>query len=198
MKKVVALLLILGLAGVASAGLEVVVGGGKATAQGDLTGDMYLIMAAGNGGVLSNFALGSKAPDLSTYVDTAEFFAGYGVPVPAGFVGQGWVMASSSNPYPLNGDFLKADFALGKVGEETVVRQEEGQGGYWEITDLYNLFGGAIALFTFDEASGQAALAFDGSFADRAFGAELSRVWVPEPMTLALLGLGALAIRRKK
>jgi hypothetical protein len=157
MKKLLVLLLVLGMASAASAALvvsqpdptslEVVV-------SGDLTQDLYLILSSD--GVLSGFTIGADAPDLSNYAGPTSDLAGMGL-FPVGYVGEYWVMASSQNPYPLTGTYLTA--MGGDVGD-------------------------SVNLSWFDEAGGAGDLG--------------TIILVPEPMTVALLGLGGLLMLRRR
>lgn len=156
MKKLLVLLLVLGITSAASAvtvsqpappDLSVVVGG-------ELAGDLYLILSSD--GALTGITLGADAPDLSGYAGPTSDLAGMGL-FPDGFVGEYWVMASSQNPYPLTGTFLTA------------------MGG--AVGDLVNLS-------WFDEAGGMGDLG--------------TIILVPEPMTIAFLGLGGLMMLRRR
>jgi hypothetical protein len=203
MKKVLALVMVLSMAGLVSAALQVDVAGGKADVNGTLTGDMYLVLVAGNGTAVSNFALGAKAPDLSGFAATsADFEAGFGLNF-GGYVGEGYVMAASTNPYPLTGSFLMADITgfdpIQSLVEILTTKEGVTAEGYWEVkTEWTHVFGGGnLALWTYDEVRAIGAKAFETSKVDTLSGQELSRVWVPEPMTLSLLGLGALVLRRR-
>jgi hypothetical protein len=202
MKKVLALVMVLSMAGFASAALQVDVAGGKADVNGTLVGDMYLILVAGNGTAVSNFALGAKAPDLSGFAATSsDFEAGFGLNF-GGLSGEGWVMASSQNPYPLTGSFLSADisgFDAIQTVKNILVTQEPDKGGYWLVTTEWTRVfgGGTLALWTYDEVKAIGAKAFETARVDDTTSQELSRVWVPEPLTLSLLGLGALVLRRR-
>jgi hypothetical protein len=156
MKKLLVLLLVLGMTSAASAmtvsqpdplSLEVVV-------SGDLTQDLYIILSSD--GVLSGFTLGADAPDLSGYAGPTSDLAGMGL-FPAGYVGEYWVLASSQNPYPLTGTYLTA--MGGAVGD-------------------------SVNLSWFDELGNAGDLG--------------TIVLVPEPMTIAFLGLGGLLMLRRR
>ena len=156
MKKLLVLLLVLGMTSAASAAivsqpdsdsLAVVV-------SGELAGDLYLILSSD--GALTGITLGADAPDLSGYSGPTSDLAGMGL-FPVGFVGEYWVMASSQNPYPLTGTYLTA--MGGAVGDQ-------------------------VNLSWFDEAGGAGDLG--------------TIILVPEPMTVALLGLGGLMMLRRR
>jgi len=127
MKKMIVFMMVLSMAGIAPAALQIEVSGGKAMVTGQLDQDMYLILAAGNGATLSNFALGSAAPLMSGFFASAADFASVGTPIPAGFDGQGWVLASAPGEHFKMGTLLTADCQLTKstqqiTWEDTTVR----------------------------------------------------------------------------
>lgn len=156
MKKLLVLLLVLGMASAASAALVEQPDSSSlaVVVSGDLGADLYLILSSD--GALSGITLGADAPDLSGYAGPTSDLAGMGL-FPAGYVGEYWVMASSQNPYPLTGTYLTA--MGGAVGD-------------------------SVNLSWFDEAGGMGDLG--------------TIVLVPEPMTLALLGLGGLMMLRRR
>lgn len=210
MKKVLALVMVLSMAGFASAALQIDVAGGKAVVNGQLDADQYLILTAGNGASLSNFALGASAPSMSgPFMSAAEFEAlGVGYAAPAGFAGEAYVMASAPGEAYKNGAQLMADLALAtsqEVGQ--FLRTEkvfEGAPlpGQWKVrtwSELIEVANGALSLSMFSEITGQTALLGDRSIQDRSVIGETyaDGEWVPEPMTLSLLGLGALVLRRR-
>jgi len=119
--------------------------------------DFYIVLSSN--GTLSNYALGTEAPDLSGYSGPTTDLTGTGFDPPAGFTGEYWVMATSDNiNYPLTGQFLTATGAA---------------------------FGDQVNIRAFDETVG-----YLGDFG--------TITLVPEPMTIALLGLGGLFLRRRK
>jgi len=204
MKKVLALVMVFSMVGLAGAALQVDVADNKATVSGTLPGDMYLILVAGEGTSLSNFALGANAPDMSGYAaSSADFEAGFGLDF-GGLVGEGYVMAGSpSVVYPVTGAFLAADVAgydpIQTLKEIIVTQEDVTPQGYWEVTTewTHTFGGGTISLFTYDEINAIGEKVFGLTKVDDMSSQEISRVWVPEPMTLSLLGLGALVLRRR-
>jgi hypothetical protein len=207
MKKVLALVMVLSMAGFASAALQIDVAGGKATVMGQLEADQYLILTAGNGASLSNFALGAAAPSMSSFFMSAADFEGLGVGyvAPAGFAGEAWVMASAPGEAYKNGAQLMADLALKtsqstRTWEEIVDCTQVPNGKltrtWTEVTDVIE---GALSLSVFSEITGQTARVAD-KMADSRTVSSLTFVdgpCVPEPLTLSLLGLGALVLRRR-
>lgn len=204
MKKVLALVMVLSMAGFASAALQIDVAGGKATVNGQLDADQYLILTAGNGAVLSNFALGGEGPSMSGFfMSAAEFEAlGVGFTAPAGFAGEAWVMASAPGEAYKSGAQLMADIVFGSQ-EETKTWTEEIQcdKGYFirTWTEVAAITNGFVSLSTFSEITGETAMAAEKDLTGRTV---ISSTFVdgeciPEPMTLSLLGLGALVLRRR-
>jgi hypothetical protein len=212
MKKVLALVMVLSMVGFASAALQIEAVGGKAIVTGQLTGDMYLILSAGNGASLSNFALGADAPlaAIGEMQGTAADFAAAGVPVPAGFEGQAWYLASFPGEAYKTGNMLSADLALTK---STVTGDATGQGewitegcdkGYhkWRTYfDVIEVSKGALSLgFYVDEQTmgliTDKLVEIRGGVVGTTFTDGACEL-IPEPLTLSLLGLGALVLRRR-
>ena len=206
MKKVLALVMVLSMVGFASAALQIDAAGGKAIVVGQLEKDMYLILSAGNGASLSGFALGKDAPlaSINEMQGTAGDFAAAGAPIPAGFEGQAWFLASFPGEAYKNGEMLTAGLALTtsqstrtwtEVIDCTQVPNGTLTRTWTEVTDFVK---GAVSLASYDLDGNVARLA-DKSF-DSQTVSSLTFVdgpCVPEPLTLSLLGLGALVLRRR-
>lgn len=210
MKKVLALVMVFSMVGFASAALQIEVADGKAVVTGRLDGDMYLILSAGDGGVLSNFGLGAQAP-LASIAEmqglASQFKELGGVPVPDGYEGEAWFLASFPGEAYLDGTQLVADLAMGVKGTEMgqYLREEivtEGcEPGMWKIRSFYEnieISGAGLSLAFFDVA-GQTGLITDKMVEFRSVNGEtfVDGPCVPEPLTLSLLGLGALVLRRR-
>jgi hypothetical protein len=210
MKKVLALVMVLSMVGFAGAALQIEVVGGKAVVVGQLEADMYLILSGGNGATLSNFALGADAPlaSITEMQGTADDFAAAGTPVPAGFKGEAWFFASFPGEAYKNGTMLQADLALSVQSVElgAFLRTENMgpsdlcQPGWWIERSYYEAIevtSGQLSLAFYNLAD-QTELITDKMVQSRAVNGEtfVDRC-VPEPMTLSLLGLGALVLRRR-
>jgi hypothetical protein len=204
MKKVLALVMVLSMAGFASAALQIDVSGGKATVMGQLDADQFLILSAGDGATLSNFALGAQAPTASYMAAAASDFVGL-APVPDGFAGEGWFLGAYSGEAYKNGAMLAADLALTKsqsirTWEETVACTQYPNGTltrtWTEVTDI--LMGGlSLVSLSANYDNGQVlqTLSIDNrTVSSLTF---VDGPCVPEPLTLSLLGLGALVLRRR-
>ena len=165
MKKLLVLMLVLGMTSAASATLCLVqvdktgadltmnIGGAGGALDGILTGDMYIVISSD--GVLSNYALTAAAPDLSGYFADLGDIGGLGAP--AGFDGKAYALASSTGAYPISDAVM---------------------------TVLGGAVGDTVALGWFDEGMNSGILD--------------TIVLVPEPMTVALLGLGSLFLLRRR
>lgn len=204
MKKVLALVMVLSMAGFASAALQLDVVDGKAVVSGQLDADIYAILTAGNGATLSGFAAGAAAPSLSGFFASSDEFAAIGVPIPAGFVGEGWTLASSPGEAYKAGELLTAGLKvsmsqLSRTWEETVF--EGCPQGWWKIrtyTEVTDIVQGAIALSIFSDVTGEMGIAAEKSLDVRNVNTTfVDGDCIPEPMTLSLLGLGALVLRRR-
>jgi hypothetical protein len=210
MKNTLALVMVLSMAGFAPAALQLEVSGGKAMVTGQLDQDMYLILAAGNGATLSNFALGPQVPlaSIGEPQGTAADFAAVGVPVPDGFTGEGWWLASFPGEAYKTCTMLTADLAL-TTTQETRMWEELVTGPcpygwpivriWTEITEIQKgaLFLGFLALNpkTGDiDQMGQ--LDFLSLDSRNVIGLTFIDGPCPEPATLAFLGLGMALIRR--
>ena len=204
MKNTLALVMVLSMAGLASAGLQIEVSGGKAMVTGQLDQDMYLILAAGNGATLSNFALGAGAPlaSIGERQGTAADFAAVGVPVPDGFTGEGWWLASFPGEAYKTGTQLQADLAV-TTTQETRTWEEMVAGCWWwpggwiirtwtEITEIQK---GSLSLdfLALNPKTGDIDQmgSLDDMSLDRRTVISLTFMdgMCPEPATLALLGL---------
>jgi hypothetical protein len=206
MKKVLALVMVFSMVGFASAALQIEVAGGKAMVTGQLDADQYLIFTAGNGASLSNFAIGAAAPSMSGPFMSAADFEGLGVGyvAPAGFVGEAWVMASAPGEAYKVGTQLDADLAVQtgtdvRTWEEIISCTEKPNGTlirtYTEVTEWMK---GALSVSVFSEITGQTALAGEKSLDVQTVTTTYQdSECIPEPMTLSLLGLGALVLRRR-
>jgi len=203
MKKVLALVMVLSMVGFASAALQIDVAGGKATVMGQLQADQYLVLTAGNGASLSNFAKGAQAPGLTGFAGSLADYEGLAL-FPAGFDGQVWVFASAPGEAYQNGALLAADLAVTKsqstrTWDEIVACTQYPNGTltrtWTEVTDFIK---GGLSLSFFDESGNNGTLA-QVSLDSQAV-SSLTFVdgpCVPEPLTLSLLGLGALVLRRR-
>lgn len=203
MKKVLALVMVLSMVGFASAALQIDAAGGKATVMGQLSSDQYLVLTAGDGASLSNFAKGPQAPGLTGFSGSLADFEGLAI-YPAGFQGEVWVFASAPGEGYQNGALLSADLAVTKsqatrTWEEIIDCTQVPNGKltrtWTEVTDFIK---GGLALSFFDE-SGNSGMLSQVSLDSQAV-SSLTFVdgpCVPEPLTLSLLGLGALVLRRR-
>jgi len=203
MKKVLALVMVLSMAGLASAALQIEVAEGKAMVTGQLEVDQFLILSAGEGASLSNFALGAAAPAASYFAAAAADFAGL-APVPAGFAGEGWFLGVFPGEAFKNGVQLAADLAT-ESGQDVRTWEEvvtEGCPEGWHkirtFTEVTNWVKGALSLtfLSADYAQGGdiQALSLNSQNVETTF---VDGECIPEPMTLSLLGLGALVLRRR-
>jgi hypothetical protein len=213
MKRRFALGLVFYLAAAAGAGLQLDIVGGKARVTGQLSSDadpVYLILSAGNGASLSNFGLGDAAPSASVTESqgTAADFRRAGGPIPAGFDGEGWLLASFPNEPYNTGVLLTADVTLTTVQVtrmwEEMLKElcpcvEHGWGirTWTEVTEITR---GAFSLVTYNGINGQWAVADEWSV-NNIITSTLTFedgycLVCPEPMTLSLLGLGFIMIRR--
>jgi hypothetical protein len=213
MKKTLVLVMVLSMAGFASAALQLEVSGGKALVTGQLDQDLYLILSAGDGATLSNFALGKDAPlaSISDWMQgSAEDFRSVGVPIPAGFDGEGWYLASFPGEAYKTGTQLQADLAVTttqetRTWEELVI----GPCPYgWPIirtwTEVTEIQKGALSLgfLALNPKTGDidqmGQLDFLSLDSRKVIGLTFVDGPCPEPATLALLGLGMIMIRRKR
>ena len=184
MKKVLALVMVLSMVGFASAALQIDAAGGKAIVVGQLEKDMYLILSAGNGASLSGFALGKDAPlaSINEMQGTAGDFAAAGHPRHSLAAGLALTTSQSTRTWTEVIDCTQ-------VPNGTLTRT------WTEVTDFVK---GAVSLASYDLDGNVARLA-DKSF-DSQTVSSLTFVdgpCVPEPLTLSLLGLGALVLRRR-
>jgi len=206
MKKVLALVMVLSMVGFASAALQLDVAGGKVTVMGKLDVDQFLILSAGNGATLSNFALGAAAPAASYMAASAADFAGL-APVPADFAGEGWFLGVFPGEAFKEGAQLMADVALtSSQGQGNWLRDEtvtEGcDPGKWKIRSIYELIETSIGSLSLtflssDYAQGGNIQALDVRNQVVIGETFVDGPCVPEPLTLSLLGLGALVLRRR-
>ena len=205
MKKVLALVMVFSMVGFASAALQLEVADGKAVVTGQLTEDLFVILSAGDGAVLSNFATGAAAPGASYMGAAAADFAGIGVEVPAGFEGEGWFLGAFPGEAYKAGAQLQADlagFSMSQVTKtEVEIITEDCDPGWWKErtwTKIYDVVVGGLSLSTLSAA-------YDNPVVIQTIAAGESLVsasfqdgpCVPEPLTLSLLGLGALVLRRR-
>jgi hypothetical protein len=167
MKKLLVLMLVLGMVSSAHAALGPV----SLNAKGDMSGvtldgtmtaldtEAFHILVVSDGTLspLNDTALGAAAPSLAGL--SADHTAWVGViPFTAGYTGASWIMANAPGEAFLTGEYLSLDCAY--VGQALV------------------------EAWYFDEGSGATGL--------------IGEVLLPEPMTIALLGLGSLFMLRRR
>jgi hypothetical protein len=167
MKKLLVLMLVLGMTSVASAAL----GDITLNAKGDLSGvtvdgtmaaldtEVFYILVVSEGTVspLDGMGLGAAAPSMAGYGADSDGWIGT-IPFTAGYTGGAWVMASAPGEVFKTGEYLNLGVAY--VGQA------------W------------VEAWYFDEGSGATGF--------------INSVLLPEPMTLALLGLGGLFMLRRR
>ncbi len=205
MKKVLALVMVFSMVGFASAALQIEVADGKAMVTGQLDADIFVILSAGDGAVLSNFALGGSAPAASYMAAGAADFAGLEVPVPAGFEGEGWFLGAFPGEAYKAGAQLVADlagFSMTQITRTEVETITEGcEPGWWKErtwTKIYDVVVGGLSLSTLSAAYDNPVLVQTIAAGEKLVSAEFQDgPCVPEPLTLSLLGLGALVLRRR-
>jgi len=164
MKKLLVLMLVLGMASMANAvpvwdltydGTNVYVG----VTTPDIIGVYMILHVTSADGVLSNFAKGAQAPSDS---QSAGINIG-DLGVAAGQQGEWWAMADTSSPF------------------------DDYHAGQWMIANWALQSGHTSALVTvqlFDEGTSELTV--------------MDTIIVPEPMTMALLGLGSLFLLRRR
>ncbi|NLH16351.1 MAG: PEP-CTERM sorting domain-containing protein [Phycisphaerae bacterium] len=207
MKNGFALLLVLCLATTAKAELQLydIDGQGKVAIRGDLKTDLWVTLSAGQGASVSNFVVGPEAPEASLYFtnasDLPEFLGG---PVPSGFEGECWLLATYPGEAYKPGTYLTADVTLTKL-QETVEWVEVVTDGcppgayrYRYHTDFVEIQTGTLSLITYDELQFQrTANVFVLDSRAVVFSTYIDGP-CPEPATLALFGLGFGFIRRRR
>ena len=180
MKKVLVLTLVMGIASLATAGLSL-----SGVDNGNGTYTYSFIQDAenttGSGGALT-FDIGSGVYSSSFVQDATGYDAGSG----ANVTGWDWSLNAWGE---LSGDWklsLVPNLGAGTPGTGSVL------GAYITGPNAGDdiLFDGVLATLTVDVASVDVTGSFDGVSFDETV--------VPEPATMALLGLGALVLRRKK
>ena len=157
MKKVLILLLVVGMSSVAGADLNfnIATDAPSATIDGLIESTVTIYLFIGSDAPMT-ISAGGAAPSLAAFGGTVATFQGYGVPIPTTYTdGEAWIMGSAPGEDYLTGTYL---IGVGAAGDSVL--------GGW-----------------FDEAGGY------GEFG--------SGTLVPEPMTIALLGLGGLFLRRR-
>jgi hypothetical protein len=167
MKKLLVLMLVLGMAASAHAAL----GDLTLKADADLLGvtvegtmaatdaEVFYILLVSDGaiGQLDGTALGAAAPSMAGYAAGSSAWVGV-IPFTSGYTGGSWVMASAPGEVFKTGVYLANDVSY--TGQATVE-------AWW-----------------FEEGTGATGFIND--------------VVLPEPMTVALLGLGGLFILRRR
>jgi hypothetical protein len=224
MKKLLVLALILAVAGLANAGLAYDSLSGVLSVNGTLTQDWYVIV--NTDASVSGFAAGSAADVAGGFVGKSgeiADFQGSGCPDLIYANGEGWSMAAANNTYwPKTGTFLTADLSLNAVvstGSTTSVLnaymvEEVVAGGTWQrfyedrLNEFFDQLGANVLVKLWTDANPLVAEDFgsDQYLGDKVItGSQMETVLVnevfipiPEPMTMVLLGLGGLFLRRKK
>ncbi len=155
MKKLLVLLLVLGMASTASAVLTYSKSPTTVTIDGIIEADVYVIVTSDAIlSPLSDLAIGTAAPSMTEYfldVAPGDGFFGDLLGIPAGFAGGSWTVNSAP-------------------GEDYV------EGNYLTLS----ISGSDILAYTYNETT-----------------QEIAEI-VPEPMTIALLGLGGLFLLRRR
>jgi hypothetical protein len=158
MKKLLVLMLVLGMTSVAGAALSLTID--PLVPECSIDGliesatTIYLFIASDASIAVS---LGDAAPSMAGYAMDVATAQSYGIPIPGAYPnGDAYVMAAAPGEDYLTGTYLAG---AGAAGDNVLVGWFDEVGGYGEI--------GAGVL-------------------------------VPEPMTIALLGLGGLFLRRRR
>ena len=167
MKKLLVLMLVLGMASAASAAIGDLTLNAKLDLSGvTLDGTMaatdaeafhVLIVSEGIVSPLDSTGLGTAAPSLAGYSADSSGWIGV-IPFTAGYTGGSWIMANAPGEAFLTGDYL--DLGVAYTGQA------------W------------VEAWYFDEGSGATGF--------------INSVLLPEPMTIALLGLGGLFMLRRR
>jgi hypothetical protein len=172
MKKLLALALVLGMAGIASAGL-VVAGADVDTAA--MTATISLSLEEGN---ISAYKLGLQWEKADVVVDLS------GVAFPAVFDFAGKTQAEGAGGVANYAEITAGQFLSPPV-EATAVLMDGLAVDYSAVPE------GSLLQFV-----SKGGTTIDGT--PVAAGEIVAEVFVPEPMTIGLLGLGALFLRRRK
>ncbi|MFA5239588.1 MAG: PEP-CTERM sorting domain-containing protein [Phycisphaerae bacterium] len=156
MKKLLVLVLVLGMVSTAGAALSFGISGLNVTVSGGLEQDLYVVVVSDDGSVSMTLNI-PPAPSMSGLAGPSSDLAGMGL-FPDGYTGEYWALTSGVGETYANGDYLTGSGAEGAT----------------------------VYASWFDEYGGSG---FIGS------GVLTS---VPEPTTMALLGLGGLLLKRRK
>jgi hypothetical protein len=154
MKKLLALVLVLGLVSTASAALSLDISGLDVAISGGLEQDLYVVVVSSDGSVSMTLNI-PPAPSMSGLAGPSSDLAGMGL-FPDGYTGSYWALTSGVGETYANGDYLTGSGAQGAI----------------------------VYASWFDEYGGAGEIG--------------SGTLVPEPATIALLGLGGLLLKRRK
>jgi hypothetical protein len=198
MKMTLALVMVLSMVGAAGASLQLDVTGGKVTVSGKLEMDIYLALAACDGATLSNIVRGPAAP---FWPDPDSIIVDF----PGGCNGVALAMVSNPGEPFKEGIYMTADVTPVTL-QETRYWEEKvvGEGcpeGWWysrTFTEVMDITKGGVQLSLFSDITGEMSVIDWKSLESRTVTTTFEdHVCIPEPATLAILGLGMILIRRR-